>query len=74
MSNTAATLPSHEDIVDFFSSAPDMVAFNMDVEGVDVRIERTALAADSRLGEIPERIKRLVPYAQAYQEKKVVIN
>ncbi len=72
MSNSASPLPTHEQIVASFNAEPFLAAINYRVDGVDVRVEQSAIEADPRLGTITERIERMVPYAAAYGEKVVV--
>ena len=71
MSNTAST-PPHDRIVASFLASPILAAITYRVDGVEVRVNRSALDADPRLGTIPERVARLVPYAAVYGEKVVI--
>ncbi len=72
MSNSASPLPTHEQIVATFNAEPFLAAINYRVDGVDVRVEQSAIEADPRLGTIIERIERLVPFAAMYEEKVVI--
>ena len=72
MSERNAAIPTHQEMVAAFDASPEMEAFTIDVDGVDVQVRRSALTADPRLGELDQRIERLVPYAQIYGEAVVV--
>ncbi len=72
MSNLAKQTPTHERIVASFNAEPILAAITYQVDGIEVRVERSALDADLRLGTIPERIEKMLPYAAVYGEKIIV--
>ncbi len=72
MSNPAKQTPSHDRIVASFNAEPILAAITYQIDGIEVRVERSALDADPRLGTIPERIERLTPYATVYGERVVI--